>query len=504
MTIRLITARGARTYLQCKTRYARTVARFAAAACLLAFSATASAQDTARPNGMPDWGTFHHPFQADSPWNSRPVNPEFGSYVIPPSKFRPLIGGGDYSLTVFLAKPTDPPMRVRGYPGSRGLWDPDAEEFQDEVTIPHWPADVAAAEGNDGHADIVDLKSGRIHSFHKLRYRDGVWIASQYAWSRVNGRGWGDPAHYFQGARAAGVPSSGGLIRKHEINDGQPYYRHALAVSLTMNAMSPQPSFIYPATSGDGNAAKTNSGRIPEGALLMLPPSFDTDSLTSPGMRKIAETLKRYGAYVVDRNYGTPFYIYVENGADFSLRRSVSSTAVDQDLERIRVSLRQMVSAAAWLDGEGKATVEDRNLNLLSMRGPWRVQSGITPGRYDTWAQAVVFPQTREKTVQVNTSSRLLRPVYWAMPQAGTDYRVTAHATGGASLRLHIIDKADKSTLFDSGELSNGEKSDFKWPSAGAIAFIYAISGVGGESTVRGSIVAVDQPGKPPFEPANR
>ena len=61
--------------------------------------------------------------------------------------------------------------------------------------------------------------------------------------------------------------------------------------------------------SADGGAEKSNSGQIPEGALLMLPAGFDTRRISTPALRKIAETLKRHGGYVVDRNEGTPFVI---------------------------------------------------------------------------------------------------------------------------------------------------------------------------------------------------
>ena len=56
-----------------------------------------------------------------------------------------------------------------------------------------------------------------------------------------------------------------------------------------------------------------NSGQTPEGALLMLPQSFDIDKTRNATLKKVAKTLKTYGAYVVDRNHGTPFAIYFEN-----------------------------------------------------------------------------------------------------------------------------------------------------------------------------------------------
>jgi hypothetical protein len=461
------------------------------AVCIGSLAANAEDEPSHSFAAKEGWGTYYKPFSATSLWNSRPVAPVLGDFLIPTSNYHPLIGEGKYSLQVFLADAADKPAKVHGLPGSKGIWDPDAEVFSESVEIPHWPAEVVPAEGNDGHADIVDAVSGLVHSFHKLQFLNGKWVASQYAWTRIDGRGWGDPAHYFQGARAAAVPSMGGLIRKHEVNDGRSLYQHALAVSLTFNALAAQPSFIFPATSGDGNAAKTNYGKIPEGALLMLPRSFDAESISNPMLRKVVETLKVYGAYVVDRNYGTPFYIYVEIGSGFNLHSGGWNNVAAADLDRIRLALRQVVSTDGWVDGYGRPFIPAKNLNLLSMRGPWSVRSGSTPGGYDSWAQAVVFPRSTERTVQVNSSSRVLNPVVWAKPAPGALYQLTARATGGAQLRLEIIDKSDRSKVFDSGELADGQHAQFNWPSPRAVAFVYAISGVGGPSSVRGELIGV-------------
>lgn len=437
------------------------------------------------------WGTYQKPFAATSPWNSRPVQPVLGDFVIPKSTYSPGVAGGEWSTGVFLAKAGDQPVTVGGLPKTQGLWDPDASAFHD-VTIPRWPADVVAASASDGHADIVDPVTGIVHSFWQLKKVDGKWVAAQYAWTKLNGRGWGDPAHYFQGARAAGVATAGGLIRKHEVKDGDVMYRHALAMSLTFDGLSPQPTYVFPATSADTDAATRNTGKIPEGALLMLPPSYDTSKISNPDLRKVAETLKTYGAYVVDRNFGTPFFIYVENGAGFDLHKGGWDNNVANDLERMRVALRPVVSAQGWLDGDGKPVTLQKPMNLLSMRGPWQLQSGASLGTFDTWQQAVVFPANAQAVTQVNYSSRGLHPVNWALPQVGKTYRVTAHTSGGGKLRLQVRDPSGSPLYFDSGELTNGEGKTFAWPDPRAIVTVYATSGVGTVSTVSGELLQLD------------
>ncbi|BAL23279.1 hypothetical protein [Azoarcus sp. KH32C] len=438
---------------------------------------------------QPTWGSYETPFAVDSPWNSRPVQPKFGDFVIPKSDYYPSVAEGTWSTGVFLAGSGDGPVTVVGLPNSKGVWDPDAETYRPQVVIPRWPAGVVPAAGSDGHADIVDPIMGVIHSFNKLSQNaEGQWIASQYAWTRLDGRGWGDPAHYMQGARAAGVATSGGLMRKHEINDGQSMYRHALTMSLTYNGLSPKPTYVFPATSADRDAATTNTGQIPEGALVMLPPTFDVTRLSTASLRKVAETLKTYGAYVVDRNRGTPFVIYVESGSGFNLHSGGWNTAAANDLERIRQALRQVVSVDGWIDGDDQSYVRMSGLNRLSMRGPWSLQSGTVPGAFDTWQQAVVFPPTTTATVMVNGSGRSMQPVPWAIPVAGQSYRLTAITTGGGRLRFQLRDKGSGKTVFDSNELGNDQIADIVWPSGSVTPVVTAISGVGGESTVRGEL----------------
>src|SRR5262249_34963004 len=151
-----------------------------------------------------------------------------------------------YSTGAFLASETDEPVTIND------IWSPD-DESRISITIPRWPKDVFPATGTDGHADIVDTIQGIIHSFWQLRKTAQSWQATQYSWTSLTGSGWGDPAHYFQGARAAGVPSSGGLIRRHEIDDGDVMYRHTLAASLDNSAF--KTGYTFPATSEDSDGA---------------------------------------------------------------------------------------------------------------------------------------------------------------------------------------------------------------------------------------------------------
>ena len=468
----------------------RLLAAVAAGTLLLLAAGSAAAQyGLGVPS--PRYGSFESPFASYSPWNLRPINPVLGAAVIPLSEYYPTLAEGAWSTGAFKAASTDGPVTVYPLAGQSGVWDPDMETYRPTVVIPRWPAGVTPASGSDGHADIVDEAMGIVHSFFQLRREsDGQWRAGQYAWAPLAGRGFGEPAHYYMGARAVGVSAIGGIIRKGEVDDGLPFYRHALAMSLTFNGLSATVPYIFPATSADSNAATTNTGAIPQGALMMLPADFDTASIQNLKLRKVAETLKKFGAYVVDRNYGTPYVIYVENGSNFNLMPTGWDDATAVQLDRIRASLRQVMSVAWWVNANGESVVPERRLNLLSMRGQWSLQRGTAIGSFDTWKQAVAFPPEAIDVIQVNYSSRVLSTVDWSRPVAGAPYKLTARATGGARLKFQLFSSAGVK-LVDSGELADGQSVEFPWPDGvGLRTALFAYSGAAGTvSTVGGTLV---------------
>lgn len=436
------------------------------------------------------------PFSDRSFWNARPVKFTLGTTEVPKSDYFPMVAEGAYSVRVFVAKPTDPSMTVLGAPDKPGVWNADAERIDPQIVIPHWPADVLPATGGDGHADIVDAASNRIHSFYQLKFIDGKWRATQYAWSALDGRGWGEPGHYFQGSRATGIAPTAGLIRSFEVNDGLPEYQHALAMSMASNGLSANPAYVYPATSADSYAA-TNRGTFPEGTLMMLPADFDLASIKDARLLKVARTLQKRGAYVVDGNTGTPFVIYVEIGSNYSLMPPGKwDSGVAADLDRLRSGLRAVDGVTEWVDAKGVRFTPERNLNLLSMRGPWAVTGTGTAGGFDTWQQAVVFPDNGQAVTQVNASGRNMQNVPWAVPRTGETMRLKVTGTKGATMRFTLVDAAAKA-LYDSGALKAGQVVDFKWPAAGLDPagpkpIVTVATGPGGGGTIGATLVSRD------------
>lgn len=442
------------------------------------------------------WGTYYRLFAADSPWNIRPVRPTLGTNQVKKPLFNPswipAVSDGTYSAQVFMATAKDPSVTIYGTYGY-GVADPDTGKNRD-IVIPHWPANVVPAAGSDGHADIVDTVTGVIHSFFQLRKTNGRWTATMYSWTRVDGAGWGDPEHWSQGSRASGTVPAGGLIRLHEVDDNASHYQHALAMSLPGHTLAngiTKPSYIAPATTTD-SSARTNTGVIPMGARIMLPANFDTSTIRSPQLRKIANTLKLYGAFVVDRNYDTAFAIYVENGKNFKIMPNGWDGTVVTDLERIRAGMREMVKSDGWIDGNGVTMTKQEAPAILSMRGAWMLPASNTVGKgaFNTWDQSIVFPYTTKKLNHVNYSTGVSK-VSWAALKAGTRVRFKADTSGGATIRMQV--RVNNVITLDTGYLHHGTSSMLTWPNpaSGPITIImFADSGVNTASKARGILTA--------------
>ncbi|EFC40875.1 predicted protein [Naegleria gruberi] len=442
--------------------------------------------------------TVYRPFSADSLWNSRPVNPVLAENVtIPESevKYYPAIGEGSFSTGVYIASASDPSVTVYGPSDSVGINLSEAFAKVPSLVIPRWPGNTIPASGGDGHCEIYDPIDNRIHSFWQLKKVNGTWRATLYGWSALDGPGWSTPATFYSGARAVGIASSAGLIRTHEVNDGDTMYRHALTMSMTNNGLDNNPTYVFPATAADSDAATTNYGNIPEGSRLFLPSSFNVSKLIStPKLKKIAETLKTYGAYVTDRNYGTPYFIYVEMGSNYTLHPGGWNNVAASELQVIRAALRPMVSCSGWLNGNDQQVTFTQNQNVLSMRGPWGLESGPSGGSYDTWKQAVVFANRTSRTTFRTYSANGFAKVSWGSPTSGVLYNVTAKTTGGGQFRLLLNMQCQNKSNIDTGALSNGQSYLFTWPSSYCSSSIFAYSGVNQESSVSVTMLRYEAP----------
>jgi hypothetical protein len=388
-------------------------------------------------------GTFENPFAANSPWNAQLINALLGprgQIKRTPWGYFPNIEAGVWSAAVFKAETKDPSVIVQPLEGQSGIFVTDMETTVPTLKIQNWPAGVSPAAAADGHCDIIDTASGRIQSFYQLRKDGDIWRAGQYNWSQLGGRGFGDPGHYMQGARAAGCPPSGGLIRKHEVGDGDTMYRHALAMSLPLEALAANPPYVSPATNRDWDYYN-NTGTIPYGTRVFLPMDYQVQPVNRNNVEllKLVKTLQIMGAYVVDRNVGTPFAIYAEIGCGLSLSMPGFTGAWDGAvMGELDVMIDYLCPAISWdgyVDGNGRTLKElPQESNLLSLRGAW---SGAT---FDSWRQAVILPPVKDATEFVNAGQRAVGSVAWAGPVPSKSYLFTAHTQGGATLKVEITD----------------------------------------------------------------
>lgn len=431
---------------------------------------------------MANFGTYEKPFAAISIWYSKPVNPVLGTFEIPPvyrglpyvqnNKYFPDFGPGPFSVTVFKAASTDGPMTVKKlvYQNgtSRMILEKDANLYVEQVTIKRWPANAIGASGSDGHCDIVDETAGVIHSFWGLtKNAQGEFSCVQYDWAPLLGSGIGDGAHPSIGARATGFTTCAGIIRKHEIADGKALYEHALACTLSKTALSGVIGYVSPATRSDHDY-QYNTGQIPEGALLMLPADYDTSRLNAwPNAKKIAETLKVYGARVTDRNTDCPIGIIVENGSNWVMHPAGGwDTNLANELEVIRSKLRQVITQEKFINGLGQTYAPLARQNLLSMRGPWKVnvtneevnlfnslkQRLDLPAAYGTWNNAGGgFTVTEFK------------------PVAGNYYKLYVESDCSAQFQMNIRDYPTTGGVFErvTPMLGNYQSIYIKWPRGG-------------------------------------
>ena len=158
----------------------------------------------------------------------------------------------------------------------------------------------------DGVVVTHDRSTGRTHEFFQYDWNGGTPRAAIHREWDIRGLGHGTSPGQRLGTSASGVAMLFGILRGFEINNPGQEIEHALQIGLPArsgcNIMLSR-EVVLPATTADAfaNNPGNNTGSIPYGALMAIPPSVNTNGLglTEPG-RRLARALQRYGAYVVD------------------------------------------------------------------------------------------------------------------------------------------------------------------------------------------------------------
>ena len=410
-------------------------------------------------SSLEDLHSFYYPFAEDSLWKSRLISPIFDENLSLKALNPPIIHEGAFSSSIYMTNADDPKVKIYGV-NNQPIQNPDSNSKELYIELPHWPSGVEGASGTDGHADIIDLENKRIYSFWKLRTNNGRWEAASFAWMPLNGSGWPDPAHYYQGVRAVSTPVTAGIIRKHEGCQSSDPIMHALALSLPRESLSSANPYVFPATTSDFNY-KLNKGNVPEGSLLMLPNSFDSTSVENKLLSKVIEALKVYGAYVVDRNDSTSFAIYVENGSNIEDSCKWSNSRYSKILDDIRRNLRVVKGADVVLDAKGRQVSINKNLNLLSFRGPWYKTNQSSNWLFQTFTQKLELKTNKPNEIFTSTSNSLLKVVNWAIPNVGDQYELENTSCKGVDVKLIVVDSEDGKQEY--GFVSPSQKISFYW-----------------------------------------
>ena len=173
------------------------------------------------------------------------------------------------------------------------------------VRIPSGAA-INASHCNDGNIVIHDQTRNTAHHFRQYHWNGGRPVAGQYREIDPRGLGHGTRMGQRLGTSASGVSASFGILRGFEINTRGHKIQHALQMVLPRLRgckIMLSRNIVLPATDRDRTATQSgnNTGNIPYGGLLALPPSVDLNKLglSEPG-RRLAEAIRDYGIYAVD------------------------------------------------------------------------------------------------------------------------------------------------------------------------------------------------------------
>jgi hypothetical protein len=430
-------------------------------------------------------------FAKNSMWNATPVNPVLGTTHIP--ELRELANvedGPAYGVRSYVATAADGPVDINV----------DYSETGGVVHLPHWPTAAIPPTGVDGHLEIFDETTGLIHSFWGMQLGPPKH-SSKYTCERFDGLGWGTPERP-DGPRAAGVTVVSGTLRTWETDLSE--VNHALAIVLG-DASHIKNGPVFPATSQDVGDGAGFTGPFPYGQFFMLPPTFNYSSFLTETAKKIARTLMKRGAYMIDLGNGG-FTICAEYGGTWGDANRWNNTECP-DIEKMKRALLPVVSVGGWLDADGVPFVPTPwdKMNILSMRGPWGSDSTDTvqSGHFNTQTARYEYPAT---TIPMITNAKAIwlrddkKPDPWHQwwsscwytnPTQGASYTVTAIGTGGVTGSL-VVWKADWSgQLFGSNALAPGQSQVFTMPTdaGGIIVQIYHTKAAGPAASIRLELV---------------
>jgi hypothetical protein len=179
------------------------------------------------------------------------------------------------------------------------------------------------ADGSWNHCSTFLVDDGTRRTViqgQPLRLDAGGDPSYEFGWPEVSLTSTGLPGCH----GGSGLSGIGGSVRVGEVRGPAPI-PHALKISLNCKrtCSTAGGGFRWPATKADNYFAEGYGGTqegVKMGSLLAIPPDADLSRITRPDVRKVAEAMRTYGAYVVDDTSGrTTNSLSVQAGAEREL-----------------------------------------------------------------------------------------------------------------------------------------------------------------------------------------
>jgi hypothetical protein len=285
---------------------------------LLAAGSGAEAQNTRDP--------WLWPFASDSIWNT----PIGSNANYQPAGFQDA-GGSGTDKEYFIKTTTSDPYRTVYYPG------PNTD--RDSGTTVSWLGSMRVPD-NLYIADSTTNPYYTPNAVSTFLQPDGISLIQLQPTTRTTNGGpiWGYPqtgdnagGHLFSSDGkygthyGSGLSGIGGSIRPGELTSSNPI-RHVLKINvwaakyLYYSSSDSTPGYRWPAKNADnyanGNYAGTNP-KLEQGSLLAIPWSTNIDNLglSSNKAKKLAWTLKHFGAYITDDSGHNVYDFCIDNAA---------------------------------------------------------------------------------------------------------------------------------------------------------------------------------------------
>jgi len=278
------------------------------------------------------------PFSVSSPWNT-PI----GSGAVFSADDSPitqdllaghaLIHAGTWSMPIFLARATDPWMRVHDEENSR--------DFEARV-----PPDARPDPMGDGHLFVVEPSHQFVLEMYRARLMPGEIVARRAFRVSLTGPGMFLHDGEFPGVRAMDASGMGGVLRAWEIREGT--IRHALTFLLPYARLKHDP--VWPSAREDFWGFREYKGHVPIGTLIAIPPNVDIGrlGLSASGLA-LARALQDFGAYC-DDSVGTDGMVISAEGSSEGM---AGLADMRKDFPVIRRFLRAVLNNAKVTPGGG-------------------------------------------------------------------------------------------------------------------------------------------------------